>query len=62
MLERYYGRNRKDSRKDSKPNYKASVLQKAPTHDPGSQILRRAAMTLAEVQVSELRKSCVAMI
>ena len=52
LLERYYGRSRKDSRKDSKPTFKVTVPQTVPTHGPGSQMLRRAAMTLADVQVT----------
>ena len=51
LLDRYYGKSLRESRKDTK--FKAVMqLPSAPTHGPGSQMLRRAAMTLAEVQVS----------
>ena len=51
LLDRYYGKSLRESRKDTK--FKAVMqLPSAPTHGPGSQMLRRASMTLAEVQVS----------
>lgn len=53
LLARYYGKNSQEVKdaKQSKPKFKVPKMLLVPTHGPGSQILSRAEMTLAEVQV-----------
>ncbi|KAF6037981.1 ITPR3 [Bugula neritina] len=50
LLERYYGKQKKDSKKDARPKFNVASIHATPTHGPGSQMLKRAATTLAQVQ------------